>query len=402
MFSLSVLARPEAPELTLDELQKIRGSCMPILQNFKTYDARRFFEYDTLKHSEPFVLAAGAEEDFGTGDAEAIETIVRLVEKGGVDTGIAKPEKATLEDAVVALNKYHAAVYPRHRAKFSALKNDPRIKKLREGDQELIANLPDPLPVVGPETPDGADIAFAQIHAAFPWFSEVSKYLWRHVRAQLSAGEMPILPPVLLHGPAGTGKSSYARCVSSVFGAPFVEIDASSGAAGFRVSGCEAGWASAYPGMPLSAVLRERVANPVVSVNDVDRIGDGLTSTRGTRTSMSDALLPLLERGSASAWACPYFGLQFNMSAVTWILTANTIAGLDEALLSRLRVFHAPRPSRDQIVDIVRRNVEDLDEDDAAMIVRVVMSRVRGSTSLRHVRRMVDEARSIVTRPRVM
>lgn len=83
-------------------------------------------------------------------------------------------------------------------------------------------------------------------------------------------------------------------------------------------------------------------------------------------------------------------------------LSANTISGIDEALLGRVKVFHAPRPSRGQIADIVRQDLEDLDEDDAEVIARVVMGRVQGSTSLRHVRRMVDEAKSIVTRPWVM
>lgn len=75
------------------------------------------------------------------------------------------------------------------------------------------------------------------------------------------------LPPVILVGPPGIGKSHFARRLAELAMLPIRMIDVGGGSAGFRISGTEKGWSSEQPGLPVETVLATRIANPVMVVD---------------------------------------------------------------------------------------------------------------------------------------
>lgn len=286
-----------------------------------------------------------------------------------------------------------AEVKARARSPFEAVKDDTTRKLLQGAVGEL--------PVLGPETADQVDEVFAEVHAQAGWFSAATAELWRSVRHEVQEGRPPWFRPVLLLGEPGVGKTTLGRIIASEFGVPLVEVDAGSGGAAFSVAGVEKGWGSASLGRPVEAIARYRVANPVVLVNEIDRIG-GLTSTSGSRTSLNDAMLPLLDPASASRWTCPASRIEFDMSKVLWVLTSNSINGVDPALLSRCRIFTVPRPSPEHVAKLVRDRLHDLDLDLAAEASEMVAREWSGrSITLRHVDAMVDRIKRALTGPRL-
>lgn len=255
------------------------------------------------------------------------------------------------------------------------------------------------LPLLGPTSEDEADELWARVHGAAPWLSEATTECWRAMKGELRAGRAPWFPPILLVGDPGVGKTTLGRSLARELGAPLVELDAGSSNASFSVAGTEKGWGSAGPGRPVEEILRARVANPVLLLNEVDRIGVA-RGTNGTRTSMSDALLPLLDRSSASRWTCPALRVPFDMSQLLWVLTSNSLQEVDSALLSRVRVFHVPRPSADHVRAIVLNRLGDLDPDlvdQAGEMIARAWSK-KGMT-LRQVDAMCERVRRAATGP---
>jgi hypothetical protein len=277
----------------------------------------------------------------------------------------------------------------------TTVKDEP-MRKLLEG---VLGELP----VKGPETVDEVDELFADVHALAPWFSAATTEAWKSMRAEVEAGRPPWFRPVLLVGEPGVGKTTLGRLIAQEMGAPLVEIDAGSGTASFSIAGLEKGWGNSSIGRPVEAIARHRVANPLILVNEVDRIGGGhISSSHGTRTSMSDAMLPLLDPASARRWTCPASRVEFDMSKLLWILTTNSLAGVDPALLSRCRVFTVPRPSAAHVAELVRDRLYGLDDELAAEAAEMVAREwERRAITLRHVDAMVARIRRALTGPRL-
>ncbi|WP_303482294.1 AAA family ATPase [Celeribacter halophilus] len=148
------------------------------------------------------------------------------------------------------------------------------------------------------------------------------------MRASVRRGDLaPRLRPLLLVGPPGIGKSHWARLLGEKLLAPTTVIEATGEPAAFSVTGNQRGWGTAGPGKPLESIISSGIANPVIVVDEVEKAGN-IESQKGLRFSLTEGLLPLLERSTAAHWPCPYFRVSFDMSWIIWVMTANSLDGL--------------------------------------------------------------------------
>ena len=200
-----------------------------------------------------------------------------------------------------------------------------------------------------------ADEIAATLHAEMPWMAQATTLAWNAMRENLRQGAPAMhLPQLLLDGPPGVGKSHWARRLAMLIGTPAELIDAAAEPAGFAVAGSQNGWSTARPGRPVEVILREQVGNPVIVIDEIDKVG-AVRSEKGLSFALTGALLPLLEPLTARAWSCPYFRVTFDMRWISWILTSNNRSLVPAPLLSRCRVVDIPPLSGTDLAQFARR-----------------------------------------------
>ena len=163
------------------------------------------------------------------------------------------------------------------------------------------------MPVVAPPSLDRADEIAALMHTGLPWFRSATVELWNCLRLAALRGDTVLrLPPMLLVGSGGIGKTWWAGEVARLLGLPFLRLDAATEPAAWSVIGLQRGWSSGEAGKVLTHMLRSRTASPLIFVDEIEKAGSP-GSNRGMNYALTDALLPLLEPSTSKTCACPFY-----------------------------------------------------------------------------------------------
>lgn len=188
-------------------------------------------------------------------------------------------------------------------------------------------------------------LALRNLRARFPNFEEVLDYIERHLALAGCGAHGPIvhLPPVLLRGAPGCGKTYFAQELARELGVTFVERDLSVATDAFVLTGMDSGWKNSKPGLVAETLLNGVVANPCICLNEIDKVREG---TAGL--SPLSALYALLEPTSAEQFVDEFLGCPVNASRVLWVLTANH-GQLPEPLITRLEIFDVTPPTKEQM-----------------------------------------------------
>jgi hypothetical protein len=259
--------------------------------------------------------------------------------------------------------------------------------------------------LVPPKDEAWADELAAKLHGEMPWMGYATEAAWHALRRSARRGDAGLhLPPLVLNGPAGIGKSVWARKLAELCKVPSCLIEVGSGSTGWRVAGLERGWSTAAPGRPLETILQSGIANPIVIVDELCKMQDH-TSSKGQRFSMANTLLALLEPATNQHWECPYFRVIFDMSHVSWVMTYNDVARVAVPLRNRCTVIELPALNMKELASFTQREVtrRGLSEQSAEAIVATLSHPIsrQGYFSLRDVVRMIDRAEVLETKPRL-
>ena len=217
----------------------------------------------------------------------------------------------------------------------------------------------------------------------FPNFSDVLDEVATHLTLSRLAGkdQAPLaIPPLLLAGPPGVGKTFFARTLCETLGASFHETSLSSNSAGFILSGLDMGCSSGKPGLVFRALLESPVANPFILLDEIDKAQSGISS------DPLGSLYGLLEPHMAIRFRDEAVTLPMDASHILWVATANNVADIPEPLMSRMTVFEIPLPCEEQTASIARGIWKNLRETCAwgrylnAKLTDAVIDRLRGES----------------------
>lgn len=209
------------------------------------------------------------------------------------------------------------------------------LEHLKRDDRERLEALKDGARLISLRDEHHADELTAGLHEGMPWMAPATEVVWRAMRRSVREGWPGLrVPPLLLDGPPGIGKSHWARRLGQLLSLPTSVIEATGENASFGIVGSQRGWGGSCPGRLIETMLQSRIANPVMIVDEVEKAGTAV-STKGHAFGLAEALLPLLEPLTGARWSCPYYQVKFDMSWVIWVLTSNDHRLLPEPLLSR-------------------------------------------------------------------
>ena len=180
--------------------------------------------------------------------------------------------------------------------------------------------------------------AMERLFEELPNFTAALADIRKHLALCIDSNDSVELPPMLLLGEPGIGKTHFARRIAELLGTGFGFVPMSSLTAGWVLSGASSQWKNAKPGKVFDTFVNGDYANPVIVVDEIDKAsGDGQYDPLG-------ALYELLEMETAMRFIDEFVELPIDASGAVWLATANDTARIPEPLLNRLAVYEIEPP----------------------------------------------------------
>lgn len=230
------------------------------------------------------------------------------------------------------------------------------------------------LECLNPQSPDyNVQLSYLQVLLSLPWnvysqdslniqnaekvlnkdhygLEKVKERILEHLAVLKLKGDMKS-PIICLYGPPGVGKTSLGRSIATSLKRKYIRMSLGGVHDEAEIRGHRKTYIGAMPGRIIKSLIKAETSNPVIILDEIDKLGSD------HHGDPSSALLEVLDPEQNNSFHDNYVDIDYDLSKVMFIATANNIGAIPPPLLDRMELIEVSGYITEEKIEIARRHL---------------------------------------------
>lgn len=227
---------------------------------------------------------------------------------------------------------------------------------------------------LNPQSPDyNVQLSYLQVLLSLPWnvysqdslniqnaekvlnkdhygLEKVKERILEHLAVLKLKGDMKS-PIICLYGPPGVGKTSLGRSIATSLKRKYIRMSLGGVHDEAEIRGHRKTYIGAMPGRIIKSLIKAETSNPVIILDEIDKLGND------HHGDPSSALLEVLDPEQNNSFHDNYVDIDYDLSKVMFIATANNIGAIPPPLLDRMELIEVSGYITEEKIEIARRHL---------------------------------------------